>query len=103
MSKNIEISICQIKSHRKIAFKYINEDKDLISSYDESLREKLLSIKLTVEKKKNVIENLDIDILNSMDREVKMEKEKEEESEFQTIVKEFLLKIKVTLAIVVML
>ena len=97
MSKKIEKSICQRQTHRKIVFKYINEAKDIILSYDESLREKLLSIKLTVEKKKNLIENLDTDILNSIDGEVEMEKEVEDASEFETIVNELLLKIQVTI------
>ena len=97
MSKNIEKSICQRQTHRKIIFKYIKEAKDIILSYDESLIEKLLSIKLTVEKNKNVIENLDVDILNSIDGEVEIEKEVEDASEFEAIVNELLLKIQVTI------
>ena len=47
-------------------------------------------LKLTVEKKKNVIAHLDIDILNSIDDEVEVETEVEEASEFETTKQAFL-------------
>ena len=50
MSKKNEKIIMQRESNRKIVYKLIKEAKGFLSTYDESLQEKLLAIKLPEKK-----------------------------------------------------